>query len=265
MTKPIASLFAAGAFTAGFFCAGAAWAGIPLPAAALQRHASTPQARPVMCNAESALVEIAGKVPSPVTQKSPARTGTWRFQRISRRAAKLSGAPKRRRAIGESIVAETQATAEGGGKGADSAKVPTIMRQLRLVARTVRNGEGRARTPAGVSAANFRALALIDGRPGLQVGAFAQELGIHQSTASNLLEQLSRQGLVEKRRNGDDHRAVSVYATARGKAMLRKAPEGEGGTLLEALNRLSPASLDALQSRLEELMRALSPGAPTRA
>ena len=104
------------------------------------------------------------------------------------------------------------------------------------------------------------ALALIDSRPGLQVGVFAEELGVHQSTASNMLEHLARQGLVEKRRNGEDQRAVSLLLTARAKTILKSAPQANPDAVQEALNKLPPSKLAALQERLSELIRTLPAG-----
>jgi DNA-binding MarR family transcriptional regulator len=122
--------------------------------------------------------------------------------------------------------------------------------------RAIRNQDERSSD--GVSVARLRALALIDSRPGLQVGAFAQELGVHQSTASNMLEQFTRQGLVEKRRAAGDHRTVSLLVTARAKTILEAAPPADEVQL--ALDRLPPATLAVLQTRLAELIRTLPAG-----
>jgi len=182
--------------------------------------------------------------------------GSVRVQRTSRRLAKQSLTSKRRRAIGEGAPVEVKDT---GRDANDGSAAPAVLRQLRVVMRAIRNQDERASD--GLSVARLRALALIDSRPGLQVGAFAQELGVHQSTASNMLEQFARQGLVEKRRAADDHRTVSLLVTARAKTLLKAAPPADEVQL--ALDRLPSATLAALQERLAELIRTL-PTAKTR-
>jgi DNA-binding MarR family transcriptional regulator len=163
--------------------------------------------------------------------KSRIRSGVhWGLQRSARRAGKQSGA----------AVAKTVA--------------PEVLAQLRQVIRALRS-EG-SRNGRAVSAAAQRAVACIEANPGIQVGGLARELGIHQSTASNLLERLTREGLVAKRRTVDDQRTVSLYATAKGRTALKSAPP-PGDRLQRALARLPASSLAALNGHLKDLIRAI--------
>lgn len=206
----------------------------------------------------------AAKTSAPAAEKSSVRPGArWQFQRTSRRGAKQAGTPKRRRAIGEGMSLEAKRAGRDTDTGA--AKAPLVLQQLRVVMRAIRNYDERPKGGAGMSGARLRALALIDSRPGLQVGAFAKELGVHQSTASNTLEHLARRGLVEKRRDGDDHRAVSLFATPRAATVLRAAPALRTDVLRQALDRLPPPALSALHERLAELIRTLPAGTIARA
>jgi len=203
----------------------------------------------------AAVLDRVGSIHSTTAvEESTLRPGAAvRLKKTSRRTVNQSLTPKRRRAIGEGTPLEAKNT--GRDANEEGATAPAIIRQLRVVMRALR-GDARARD--GLSGARLRALALIDSRPGLQVGAFAQELGVHQSTASNMLEHLARNGLVEKRREADDHRTVSLLVTARAKAMLMSATQGND--VEEALDRLPPATLAALEERLADLIRALPPG-----
>lgn len=205
----------------------------------------------------AAPLDRAGNGPAPSAERSSLRpAGTLRVQRTSRRLAKQSLTSKRRRAIGEGAPLEVKNAGRDANDG--SATAPAVLRQLRVVMRAIRTHDERAND--GLSVARLRALALIDSRPGLQVGEFAQELGVHQSTASNMLEQFARQGLVEKRRATGDHRTVSLLATARARTLLKAAPPADEVQL--ALDRLPSATLAALQERLGELIRALPTGKP---
>lgn len=204
----------------------------------------------------AASLEPAARIP--VLEKSSVRPGqAVRVKRTSRRAAKQALTAKRRRAIGEGAPLE----AKNPGHDADSgtATPPEVLQQLRVVVRAIRNHDGRASD--GVSEARLRALALIERRPGVQVSAFARDLGVHQSTASNLLEHLARQGLVEKRRSSEDQRGVSLFATARARTLL----QGATGTdaVQQALSRLPASTLAELHQSLAQLIGLV--GGTTRA
>jgi DNA-binding MarR family transcriptional regulator len=54
-----------------------------------------------------------------------------------------------------------------------------------------------------------------------------------------------------------DQRRVQLYLTAKGEAVLAKAPRPLRGVLQQGLQDLPPASLSALQRRLNELIAAM--------
>jgi DNA-binding MarR family transcriptional regulator len=86
--------------------------------------------------------------------------------------------------------------------------------------------------------------------PGLKVGDLARELAVHQSTASNMVEGLVQEGLVERRKASQDQRNVHLYLTPRGRSLVRRAPEPHRGALQEALMTLPPERLRALHADL---------------
>ena len=83
------------------------------------------------------------------------------------------------------------------------------------------------------------------------------ELAIHPSTASNLLARLEELKLVQRTRGEMDHRRVQLYLTAKGQAVLAKAPRPLRGVLQQGLQDLPPASLTALRRRLSELIATM--------
>jgi DNA-binding MarR family transcriptional regulator len=92
---------------------------------------------------------------------------------------------------------------------------------------------------------------------GLAPGDLAHELAIHPSTASNLLARLEELKLVQRTRGEMDHRRVQLYLTAKGQAVLAKAPRPLRGILQQGLQDLPPASLAALHRRLDELIATM--------
>lgn len=140
---------------------------------------------------------------------------------------------------------------------ANDAMMLSVLQQFRVVVRAVRTHYDRVERRSGLSGAQLWALARIDEQPGLKVGELARALAIHQSTASNMLERLVALGLVSKRRPGGDQRVVTVFATARGKAALKSAPQPLIGVLQQALCDMQPGALRDLHRHLETVLQAM--------
>ncbi|MFA7666762.1 MAG: MarR family winged helix-turn-helix transcriptional regulator [Burkholderiaceae bacterium] len=138
------------------------------------------------------------------------------------------------------------------------------LRRFREIFRSVRQHVGEIERRCGVSGSQLWALSVVVGSPAIRVKDLAQAMAVHQSTASNLIEQLSRQGLLRRERDRFDQRIVLLYATEAGVAVVAQAPRPLAGLLPGALARLDPARLASLNSLLAEIvesMRLIEPGA----
>lgn len=132
-----------------------------------------------------------------------------------------------------------------------------VLRRFRVVLRSVNRHLDETRRRSGLPSAQLWALAQIAATPGLRVCDLANALAIHQSTASNLLEALARDGLIHRRRSASDARVVQLQVTARGRRVMARAPRPLQGLLITALQRLTPAQLRRLDAALEPLIAAL--------
>ena len=132
-----------------------------------------------------------------------------------------------------------------------------VLRQFRIVLRAIKQHYQFVERRCGVSGAQLWAMERIGARRGLAPGDLARELAIHPSTASNLLARLEQLGLVHRKRGEMDLRRVQLYLTAKGQAVLAKAPRPLRGILQQGLQDLPPASLTALRRRLSELIAAM--------
>lgn len=132
-----------------------------------------------------------------------------------------------------------------------------VLMQFRVAFRAISSHYHRVRKSLGVSGAQLWALAEIGGQRGITVGALARQLAVHQSTASNLVEALESAGLVERRRDSDDRRVVSLYPTARGTRVLRKAPQPLRGVLQQALCDLPAPTLASLNREMSRLLEQM--------
>jgi DNA-binding MarR family transcriptional regulator len=140
--------------------------------------------------------------------------------------------------------------------GPQEAAVP-VLRKFRLVFNAIKSHFREVERKTGVAGAQVWALAVIREQPGIGVGALARALDIHQSTASNLLKPLIEQGLVTATRSDTDRRSLQLRITARGQAVVRKAPAPLSGLLPDALSRLDAKTLSRLDQDLEALVRLL--------
>lgn len=132
-----------------------------------------------------------------------------------------------------------------------------VLKQFRVLLRSIKRHYQWIERECGLSGAQLWALSEISAAPGIKVSVLARELGIHMSTASNLLRRLEELALVERLRIGEDHRVVQLKLTSKGEKILQLAPKPLVGILQQALADLAPARLANLHTDLAELIRLM--------
>jgi DNA-binding MarR family transcriptional regulator len=85
----------------------------------------------------------------------------------------------------------------------------------------------------------------LEGRRSVTIGALAERLQIRHHSAVELVDRLVARRLVDRRRNGDDGRAVEVSLRPAGRAVLRRLAhfstaelKNDGPELVSVLRRL---------------------------
>jgi len=132
-----------------------------------------------------------------------------------------------------------------------------VLEQFRIVVKAIRSHYQSVERRAGIGGAQLWALARVAASPGVNVGALARSLAIHQSTASNLLRQLQQLSLVERRRRGRDQRSVQIFITGKGRALLKRSPQPLIGVLQQALLDQPHADLSVLHRQLGRLIASM--------
>lgn len=132
-------------------------------------------------------------------------------------------------------------------------KARYTLRQFRIVFSSVKKHFQDVESKCGVSGAQLWALSEIAGLSGLRVSELARAMSLHQSTASNLVSELERKGLVRKER-GADQRVVCLYLTERGSEIVARAPKPMIGVLPDALQRLPENDLCSLSGNMDVLI-----------
>ncbi|MBU0592680.1 MAG: MarR family winged helix-turn-helix transcriptional regulator [Gammaproteobacteria bacterium] len=118
----------------------------------------------------------------------------------------------------------------------------------------------RIEDQCGLSGAQLWALREVAGHPGRRVSDLAKAMSVHLSTASNLLDKLSKRNLVRRERNDPDQRIVRLFLTDEGMRIVASAPGPARGVLPEALNRLPEEVLDDLNRSLARLLDTIEGG-----
>ena len=110
-------------------------------------------------------------------------------------------------------------------------------------------------TPLGLSPRAWGVLStLVESGPRTQI-ALATATGTDRTAMVYLLDELERDGLVERVRNPDDRRSYLIHLTRKGSALQRKAAAelaGQTETLLEPLSAAERRQLVALLGKLAD-------------
>jgi DNA-binding MarR family transcriptional regulator len=88
-------------------------------------------------------------------------------------------------------------------------------------------------------------LAALDERP-RRITELAAREGLAQPTVTRMITRLEKQGLAERRHDGDDRRVVTVAITARGREELDEVRSSLSVVLRESLAALSDEDVDGL-------------------
>lgn len=140
---------------------------------------------------------------------------------------------------------------------AKTRKMLEVLQQFRVVFRSIRRHYQNVERRAGITGAQLWALSQVANHPGMRVGELARTLAIHQSTTSNLLGDLQKLGLLSRQRKGKDQRTVQLTVTAKGLAVLKRAPQPLIGVLQQALSQLSTYNLHRLHEQLGTLIACM--------
>ena len=132
------------------------------------------------------------------------------------------------------------------------------LKQFRIIIAAVRQHFRVVESACGVSGAQVWILSAIAERPGLTVSQLSDTLAVHISTASNMLDKLAKNGLVERRRSEADRRVVNLHLTDQGQATLDRAPQPLTGLVPHALESMPSAALAQLHKDLTLLIRQMN-------
>ena len=85
----------------------------------------------------------------------------------------------------------------------------------------------------------------------------AERVHVHPSTLVGIVDRLEEKGLLERRRDRQDRRSVSLKMTEQGLMFVRHAPSPLQATLVVKLQRMKPEDQARLASAMEEVVELM--------
>jgi DNA-binding MarR family transcriptional regulator len=157
----------------------------------------------------------------------------------------------------DSAVSSRLAAVSSNGERGDDVSV--ILDALRSLVRELRLASREAEQRVGVHGAQLHALRQLADSPTASLTELAERTHTDISSVSVVVSRLVEQGLVARKAADDDRRRLSLGLTARGRAVIRKAPETGTSRLLRAAEHLSDRELHGLANGLAKLVDGLGP------
>ena len=107
--------------------------------------------------------------------------------------------------------------------------------------------------PLGATLQMWRVLAALRERDGRRMGDLSETTSIEVSTLTRLVDTMEKKGLVARRRDGEDARAIVLYATAAGRKLTERILPIAEHYETAALVGFSAAEADKLKAALRRL------------
>lgn len=135
-----------------------------------------------------------------------------------------------------------------------------VLRQFRVIFGSMRQYFRLVEERCGLPASQMWVLQEVSRTEGIGINDIATRMGIHQSTASLLVEKLVSGGMVSKFRQNDDQRRVRLRLELAGQNALANLPGPAEGIVPAALSALPEVVLKTLNINLDALISELPSG-----
>ena len=135
-----------------------------------------------------------------------------------------------------------------------------VLRQFRVIFGSMRQYFRLVEERCGLPASQMWVLQEVCRTEGIGINDIATRMGIHQSTASLLVDKLVSGGMVSKFRQNDDQRRVRLRLEQAGQEALANLPGPAEGIVPAALSALPEVVLKTLNINLDALISELPSG-----
>jgi DNA-binding MarR family transcriptional regulator len=150
-----------------------------------------------------------------------------------------------------------QMPGEPGASGIDGDAALRALDGLRRVLHLLRRSSHEAQRTVGLSGAQLFVLQQLGARPATSLKELSGRTLTHQSSVSVVVRRLEERGLVRRRRAAADGRRVELALTAKGRALLVRAPEPVQTRMVKALRSVPTSELRSAARTLERIAGAM--------
>lgn len=133
-----------------------------------------------------------------------------------------------------------------------------VLKQFRLIFKSIQQHSQWVETHCGVSSAQLWAMWELSKKPGMKVTELAKAMSLHHSTASSLLNKLAKKNLIKRERIHQDQRLVTVVLTQEGFDLINQTQVPPQGILQHALFNLPEPTLKSLAKNLKILVKEMA-------
>jgi DNA-binding MarR family transcriptional regulator len=133
----------------------------------------------------------------------------------------------------------------------------SILDSIRRLSRGLRLAAQETQSAAGISAAQLFVLRTLDDGEAASVSDLAERTLTDRSSVASVVDRLLQAKLVSRVASESDKRRASITITAKGRAVVRKAPAAPTTLILSALNDMPARELKPLAEGLAKLINAI--------
>jgi len=138
--------------------------------------------------------------------------------------------------------------------------VVNIERLLRIVSILVRQRGRDILTDFDITPPQFNALLHLDESGAITMGELCQKMYLACSTATDLIDRMERNGLIERSRDTTDRRVIRLHITERGRKIIGEVMQARRRYLSGILTKMSDEDKTRLIESLEQIHEVMMDG-----
>jgi len=139
----------------------------------------------------------------------------------------------------------------------NTAEIPEVIDNLRRIFQAVTEYSRSAEKETALTGPQLWALKILANASPMRVSELARQMYLCPATVVGILDRLEAKSLVTRNRCQEDRRAVDLYLTERGKAVVANAPEVAQVMLVKGLEALSDQQFEQVLEGMQHLVRIL--------
>jgi DNA-binding MarR family transcriptional regulator len=135
--------------------------------------------------------------------------------------------------------------------------ISEIMQSLRRIIKSLQDYSQTVCSHFGITGPQLWALKTISKRGNLSLGELSEEMCLHPSTVTGVVDRLEKKGYVVRDRTEKDRRVINVQLTPKGKSIAKKAPNPVQGKMIYGLRKFKKDQLILIYESIHELVKIM--------